>query len=352
MMIKLITCILNSSLLFCAAACANISFSKKSEKVKCAVAGIPDPKTAADYFKRAMKRGEEADLSDDAIECIIADCSAALSLEPENFEALALRGTSYLRKMDYESALADMDEAIRLEPKFTDSFYIRSLIYTDQGLIGKALKDLDSFIELAVSFEIADDEVFSDRADIYFAMGDYKNAIKDYKETVARKRDNPEHYRNLAKAHRQLSKYESRDIDRKSAMVLAKSFEKKAEELEVKAKKLPQDPVQTVPTEGLAGGVLNIKAIDLPDLVIPTDAKAAIADGSVILSVEIDEKGNLTSARTISGHQLLRSAAEEAAKGVKFESIIFGGKPVKVYGILVFNFAPASVNAKDKQIAL
>jgi TonB family protein len=88
----------------------------------------------------------------------------------------------------------------------------------------------------------------------------------------------------------------------------------------------------------VSGGVLNGKAISLPKAEYPSAAKAAKASGSVSVQVLIDESGNVISAKAVTGHPLLRAAAETAAKNAKFKPTILSGTPVKVQGIIVYNF--------------
>ncbi|MGE3466074.1 MAG: energy transducer TonB, partial [Pyrinomonadaceae bacterium] len=61
------------------------------------------------------------------------------------------------------------------------------------------------------------------------------------------------------------------------------------------------------------GGVLNGKATSLPKPDFPAAAKAVRAQGAVTVQIMIDQNGNVESAAALSGHPLLRSAAEKAA---------------------------------------
>jgi hypothetical protein len=56
------------------------------------------------------------------------------------------------------------------------------------------------------------------------------------------------------------------------------------------------------------------------------------------VQVVIDEKGSVESAEAVSGHPLLRAAAVEAARQAKFASIKINEKPVKITGVIVYNF--------------
>jgi TonB family protein len=70
----------------------------------------------------------------------------------------------------------------------------------------------------------------------------------------------------------------------------------------------------------------------------PPIARNMNAEGQVVVEVEIDEEGNVTSAKAVSGHNLLRSSAEDAAKRSKFKPAMLGGKPVKATGQIVYSF--------------
>jgi TonB family protein len=64
------------------------------------------------------------------------------------------------------------------------------------------------------------------------------------------------------------------------------------------------------------------------------------ASGAVNVQVTIDEQGNISSASAVSGHPLLRQAAEEAARNAKFAPTALQGVPVIVTGVIVYNFVP------------
>ena len=91
----------------------------------------------------------------------------------------------------------------------------------------------------------------------------------------------------------------------------------------------------------VSGGVLNGKAISKPEPTYPAVARAAHATGMVTVQVTVDETGNVVSANAVSGHPLLQAAAVAAARQAKFTPTRLGGQPVKVTGVLTYNFVPA-----------
>jgi len=85
-------------------------------------------------------------------------------------------------------------------------------------------------------------------------------------------------------------------------------------------------------------GFMNGKAIDLPKAVYPEEARQSRAAGTVQVQVLVDETGKVLSANAIFGPDALRDAAVKAAMRAKFKPTIVGGVPVKVSGILTYDF--------------
>lgn len=100
----------------------------------------------------------------------------------------------------------------------------------------------------------------------------------------------------------------------------------------------PQPTPKPVPKAPISGGVLNGKAISLPKPPYPQIARAARASGTVTVQVTIDENGNVISASAVSGHPLLQQSAVQAARQAKFSPTKLSGQPVKVTGVITYNF--------------
>ena len=100
----------------------------------------------------------------------------------------------------------------------------------------------------------------------------------------------------------------------------------------------PETPEPTPPRAPISGGVLNGKAISLPKPAYPPIARAAHASGTVVVQVLIDENGNVVSAHAVSGHPLLQGAAVGAARQARFSPTKLSGQPVKVTGVIQYNF--------------
>jgi protein TonB len=97
----------------------------------------------------------------------------------------------------------------------------------------------------------------------------------------------------------------------------------------------PEPPKRTTP---VSGGVLNGKAISKPQPAYPPIAKAARASGTVTVQIVVDESGRVISASAVSGHPLLQQAAVAAARQARFSPTLLSGQPVKVSGVITYNF--------------
>jgi TonB family protein len=127
---------------------------------------------------------------------------------------------------------------------------------------------------------------------------------------------------------------------------------------------------QDVP-KTINGGVLNGKAVSLPKPAYPAEARAGKLEGTVAIKITIDEEGNVidaepqeksSSIRTIdaNGEQVVTAdtlpdaslveSALAAAREAKFAPTKLSGQPVKVTGVIVYNFVASSFATKGTGI--
>ena len=88
----------------------------------------------------------------------------------------------------------------------------------------------------------------------------------------------------------------------------------------------------------IEGGVLNSKALSLPQPRLSEEAKRLKESGKVTVRVVIDENGKVISAKAMNGPAVLREAAETAAREATFKPTIQDGITVKVAGDLIYEF--------------
>jgi periplasmic protein TonB len=96
-----------------------------------------------------------------------------------------------------------------------------------------------------------------------------------------------------------------------------------------------EKPKQTRP---VTLGVIESKVIYKAVPPYPPLAKQARASGPVPVEILLDEQGHVISARATGGHPLLRDAAVKAAYQTKFSPTYLSNQPVKVSGMITFNF--------------
>ena len=98
----------------------------------------------------------------------------------------------------------------------------------------------------------------------------------------------------------------------------------------------PPDPPK--PAKVVSKGPITGLAILLPKPNYSEIAKRARIQGSVNVQVLIDEQGRVVSAKAISGHPLLTVDAQKAALQARFSPTKLGDQPVKVSGVITYNF--------------
>jgi TonB family protein len=91
-------------------------------------------------------------------------------------------------------------------------------------------------------------------------------------------------------------------------------------------------------THTISGGILNGKAVSKPTPAYPPAARAARVQGTVVVSVVVDESGHVSEAEAQSGPLMLRDAAVDAAREARFSPTLLSGQPVKVSGVVTYNF--------------
>lgn len=101
-----------------------------------------------------------------------------------------------------------------------------------------------------------------------------------------------------------------------------------------------ESPAQVYSSGMPSEGVLNERAKVLPQPDYPAAARAVRASGTVNVQVLVDPTGKVVSASAVSGHTLLRVAAEQAARKAEFEPMVSKGQNVSYSGVLIYTFKP------------
>jgi len=97
--------------------------------------------------------------------------------------------------------------------------------------------------------------------------------------------------------------------------------------------------ITSVGTRTIYGGLLNERAVTLPPAEYPKQGSMKIT-GTVEVEVLVGIDGRVVSANATKGHALLRAAAIKAARQAQFKPTLLAGQPVRVSGIITYNFVP------------
>ena len=101
----------------------------------------------------------------------------------------------------------------------------------------------------------------------------------------------------------------------------------------------PPAPTPVVPKViKMSEGPLKGKAVSLPKPIYPAMARQIGLQGTVTVQILIDEEGRVVSAQAISGHPILIPEAKRAALQARFTPTTLGNLPVKVSGVITYNF--------------
>ncbi|HSW40663.1 MAG TPA: energy transducer TonB, partial [Acidobacteriota bacterium] len=106
------------------------------------------------------------------------------------------------------------------------------------------------------------------------------------------------------------------------------------------AKVAPPPPPKPVKREAvrIGGNLQESRLIRRVEPDYPEIARRARIQGDVVMQADIDEEGNVTNLRTLSGHQLLRDAAEKAVSQWKYSPYLLNGEPVPVIATVTVRF--------------
>jgi protein TonB len=97
-------------------------------------------------------------------------------------------------------------------------------------------------------------------------------------------------------------------------------------------------PVKTRQQIRLSSHVISSKILSKPAPLYPSLARQARIQGAVTVEILVDEQGRVVSAQATNGPPLLRAAAQQSAYQARFSPTTISGQPVKVSGVITYNF--------------
>lgn len=225
---------------------------------------------------------------------------------PPDFSFYQTRADQSAGRGEWSSALTDYNKSLELKADNEVAYLNRGKTHYNLKSYELSVKDFDKAVELNPKDSVA----YFNRGVSYEKLGDKKKAMADYQKAV--------------------------DLD--AANEPAKAELKRLKDLEV-AEAAAEAARNAPPPFVNLGQLTATEAVRMVTPLYSPVAQRSLVEGRVIVEVELDENGDVTSAKATSGHQLLRSSAEDAAKRSKFKPALFNSRPIKGRGTIVYNFS-------------
>lgn len=227
---------------------------------------------------------------------------------PPDYSYYQRRADSSFVKGEFALALADYDKAAQMRSDDAAIYLGRGRAHMNLKSYDRSVADFDKVIEL----DPKESAAFLNRGIAFERLNERAKAVADYKTAVELDKDNETAKTNLQRLQDEISKEEAAKTAAARAAARPAVFE--AGTLTVNNAEKMAVPVYT-----------------------PSALKANI-EGRVSVEVEIDETGRVTKADAVSGHQMLRASAEDAARKSKFKPFNWDGTPIRAKGVIIYNF--------------
>jgi TonB family protein len=256
----------------------------------------------------------------------IEEFRRASRLRPDSSEAFYQLGLAHRDAIAVSDKAGRTDEAARafkeatrLKPDFAEAHHQLGWSYYDLGQPDQAVESLKEALRLKPDLA----EAHWALGTVYLKKGQYAEAVKPLEEAVRIKPEYAMAHQNLGLAYLTV---DQREKAQEQYNILKSLDEKKAAYL------LDRIESPEKPTFGIVQG----KALSIPAPEFP--AGMSQWSGVITVEVQIDEKGNVTSARAKNGPSDFQRISEAAAMKARFVPTKLSGAPVKVKGVLTYNF--------------
>ncbi len=194
------------------------------------------------------------------------------------------------------------------------------------------------------------------RASTYAGRNSFTLAIADYTKVIELAPKNTTAYTRRAEAQEKKEKLDLALADYKKVLELDPANDSaKASVARLEPEKPKEKPEAVAPTP-VAAPPVAVQPV-LPEFVVlgqlsesmavrtakpayPVTALHMNIGGKVVVEVEMDIEGNVTTAKTVSGNPYFKQSCEDASKKWKFKPAMVGKQAVKAKGFLTFNFVP------------
>lgn len=256
---------------------------------------------------------------------MFAQDQSTKSSETGDAELYFNEGLEHYKAGRYKDAVEIFKKVIGLKSKDARVHNYLGDAYFNLDRYPEAISAYKQAIEIKPDYAAA----YNNLAAVYLTLSDYKEAIKFFTLAI-------QHEPEYALAHYNLGMAYLKNGDRNAALEQQMVLNTVNREMAYKLAVLINRAGKPV-----AGIVFNGKPVALPEPEYSQTAETARFASTVAVVVTIDESGKVISARCLrGGHPLLREASLKAALKTRFTPATVAGRPVKVTGMLKYDFIP------------
>lgn len=225
---------------------------------------------------------------------------------PPDFSFYQTRADQNAGKGEFTLALADYNKSLEMKGDNVAAYLNRGRTHFNLKSYDLSIRDFDKVVELNPKESAA----FFNRAVSHERMGEPKKAMADYQKVLELEPTNEAARASLKRLQ-----------DDEAAAAAAEA-----------ARRAPPPFINL-------GALTSADAVRMVTPIYSPVAQRANVEGRVTVEVEINEEGQVVSAKATSGHQMLRAPAEDAASRSRFKPPMFNGKPIKGKGSIIYNFS-------------
>jgi len=250
--------------------------------------------------------------------------------------SLGYLGDVYMAKRDYGSAKKNFDRLLLLQEQRLGPTDVNVALTLDRLALlsyrdGESDKAEELYRRALAIREKALGPESVQVGDTLYALGQFYRVRREYDRALAT-------YKRSLNIYGSSKGVTSAEFQRASAGLSCVGYESKDKAIQndvEEFQRLFPSGLPTVPFDE----VLNGRALVLPKPDWPREARDRNLEGMVVVKVKIDPKGNVTDAKDLCyGPPYLSESAVKAAFQARFSPTTVSGVPVKVEGVIVYNF--------------
>lgn len=144
---------------------------------------------------------------------VVDDCNEALRSNPENLDALYLRGIALKHLDELERATEDMSGVIEADPTYREAYYTRGTLLMLEGRYEEALADLSTYLNLSSPTDEFAVGCHHLRGVAAFELGQHQAALEYFTLAIEAEPANASSYMRRSQVYRAMGDSERAEAD-------------------------------------------------------------------------------------------------------------------------------------------